>query len=87
MTKNVIEVQVHTLGGTDVTFSDSTDAGSGSAAYAALSGKRDIVAPVTADETTSLFFIPYHSVDSAAVTITPTEVEDPEDATCPKEGD
>ena len=82
---NQYTVAVKTLGGTEVTFDDSTDAGAGAAAYAALEAKQDIKANVTSNDETTLVIIPFHAVDSAAVSFTRTQAEDPADPTCPTE--
>lgn len=85
MTKVSYAVQVMASGmNRPAEFSDSENTpGAGSAAFAALQGKRDIAAMTAIDENTyGLVIIPYHAVVEAIVRMTVSEVEDPADATC-----
>lgn len=78
MYKNQYTVVVKTIGGTSVTFADSTAEGSGAAALASLEKGADIDA--YAGETRTI--IPFHAVDNATITLARTTVEKPEDETC-----
>lgn len=79
---NQYTVAVKTLGGTTVTFADSTDAGAGAAAYDSVLKGKDIHANVTSGETTTEYVIPFNAIDSATVTLSRTTAEDPVDSTC-----
>lgn len=83
VTRPYYSVEVFTLGGGDFTIADEADIKSGKATWDALQRRTDIcVATSISDEDVTLF-IPFHAVDHAILTVTPTEVEKPEDPNCP----
>ncbi len=82
--ENAYTVEIHTLGGTTVTFADSADTpGAGTSAYTALMGHQDIcgLGAVEGGDPAN-FFIPFHAVDAAIYSLSRTEGEAPVDDTC-----
>lgn len=80
--QNQIKVEITTGAGFTATADDSVTFGVGSSAWATLQAQCDV--QIMGDG--EITFIPFHAVDHAIVTITRTEVEDPEDPTCVTDG-
>lgn len=78
MTKQLVKVDVTTIGGFTKTADDSVLAGQGTAAYGALENGRDIIVADATEKT----IIPFSAVDHAVVTLTLTQAQDPVDPTC-----
>lgn len=78
MTKQLVKVDVTTIGGFSKTADDAVLAGQGTAAYGAVENGRDVI---VADATEKII-IPYHAIDHAVVTLTLSTVDDPKDDTC-----
>lgn len=81
--QNQIKVVITTGAGYEATADDAVVAGVGSSTWATLVNQGDVQIPNGGE----IIFIPFHAVDHAVVTITRTEVEDPEDPTCVTESD
>lgn len=81
MTKIQYAVTVHVLGeSSTLVFSDAVNGGAGSAAYAAITAKKDIMGLV--GSTPVLTFVPFSSIAYAEIAITSAEAEAPVDANC-----
>ena len=76
--QNSIKVEITTGGGYSTTADDATIAGVGAVAWADLQSQKDLIIQTA----TGWEFVPFHAVDHAIVTMTRSEVEDPDDPTC-----
>lgn len=76
--QNQIKVVITTGAGYEATADDAVNAGVGASAWSTLVAQGDVQI-LNGDEIT---FIPFRAVDHAIVTVTRTEVADPEDPTC-----
>lgn len=87
-TKNIpyYTVTVYTLGGGEFELADSATSAVGKAAWTALTNRADICVDTEISDDPVTLFIPFHAVDHAILTKTPTEVTRP-DSPCPVEED
>lgn len=82
MTKINYSVTVKTAGAQTIVFEDGDTARGGSAAHAAITSGKDILAQATSGDDTVLTFIPLSSIDSATIEITAETVDAPTDTNC-----
>lgn len=78
--KPYYSVAVTTIGGYTHTFADTASMKIGKSAWSALQGAIDI----KIDDGTNVYFIPFHAVDRAILTVTATEETKPVDVNCPE---
>lgn len=77
--KPYYSVAVTTIGGYSHTFADTATLKNGKSAWDALQRAVDI----KIDDGTNTYFIPFHAVDHAVLTITSTQETKPVDVNCP----
>lgn len=78
MFKQQVKVEITTSANFTATADDAVRSGQGTAAYGAIENHRDVII----DAGTTKTIIPYGAIDHAVVTLTMSEVADPEDPTC-----
>ena len=78
MTKQLVKVDVTTIGGFTKTADDAVLAGQGTAAYGAIENGRNVIVADATEKT----IIPFRAIDHAVVTLTLTQEQDPVDPTC-----